>query len=91
MPNPIKLRFWWPGYTPQKALTSFDPIVLETPFEGTGDGGKSWHRPKPGVTLETIYEWLIDNDCKVVETKLVRERHNGRWEGLYVLTIGKRR
>ena len=91
MPSLIKMRFWWPGYSPEEALTSFDPTVIEMPFEGTGDGGKTWLRPNPGVTLETIHEWLIDHDCVVADVELVDERRAPRWEGLYVLTIGKRR
>jgi hypothetical protein len=91
MPKFVHIRFWWPGYSPEDALKSLDPTVIETPFEGSADGGRSWRSPRDGATLETIHEWMLDHGCKVVDTKLVDERHNGRWEGLYVLTIGKRR
>mgnify|MGYP001260560237 FL=1 len=87
----VQIRFWWLGYFPEKALTSFDPVALETPFEHTVDGGKTWKSPRPGTTLQTVHEWLVDHDCQVVDTRLVKQRNNGRWEGLYVLTIGKRR
>ena len=30
----VQIRFWWPGYTPEDALDSLDPVVDETPFEG---------------------------------------------------------
>ena len=85
----VQIRFWWPGYTPEEALTSLDPAVIETPFEHTVDGGKTWRRPRAGSTLQTVQEWLEDNGCSVVDTRLVEERRNSRWEGLYVLTIGK--
>ena len=85
----VRIRFWWPGYTPEEALTSLDPVVIETPFEHTVDGGKTWRRPRAGSTLQTVHEWLVANDCRVVDTRLVEERRNSRWEGLYVLTIGK--
>ena len=87
----LQIRFWWPGYSPEDALRSFDPTVIETPFEGSSDGGRTWRHPKPESTLHTIQEWMVDHDCEVVDTKLVDQRRNGRWEGLYVLTIGKRR
>jgi hypothetical protein len=87
----LQIRFWWPGYSPEDALTSFDPNVIEMPFEGSADDGRSWRAPRDGATLQTIHEWMLEHDCTVVDTKLVDERRNGRWEGLYVLTIGKRR
>ena len=90
MPNRVQMRFWWPGYSPEDALTSLDLTVIEMPFEGTGDGGKTWRRPKPGATLQTIHEWLVDHDCTVIHTELVDERYAPHWEGLYVLTIGRR-
>jgi hypothetical protein len=85
----LQIRFWWPGFTPEDALTSFDPTVIETPFEGSADGGKTWRHPRPGKTLQTVYEWMIDHDCTVVDTQLVDERRNGGWEGRYMLTIGR--
>jgi hypothetical protein len=87
----LQIRFWWAGYSPEDALTSFDPTVIETPFEGSADGGRSWRQPRDGATLETIHEWMVERNCTVVDTRLVDERRNGGWEGLYVLTIGKRR
>jgi hypothetical protein len=87
----LQIRFWWPGYSPEDALTSFDPIVIEMPFEGSADGGRSWRAPRDGPTLQSVQEWMEDHDCTVVNTKLADERRNGQWEGLYVLTIGKRR
>ena len=91
MPRFVHIRFWWPGYSPQDALTSLDPTVIETRFEGSADGGKSWRHPRPGNTLQTIHEWMVDHDCTVVHTKLVDERRNSRWEGRYVLSIGRNR
>jgi len=87
----LQIRFWWPGYTPEDALTSFDLTVIEMPFQGSSDGGQTWRHPKPGTTLQSIQEWMMDHDCQVVDTELVNERRNGRWEGQFVLTIGKRR
>ena len=86
----IRIRFWWPGYSPEEALTTFDPTVLEMPFDVSSDGGCSWRSAREGATLDTIYEWMIDHGHTVVDTKLVNERRNGRWEGQYVLTIGPR-
>ncbi|MGD2178262.1 MAG: hypothetical protein PVG71_10615 [Anaerolineae bacterium] len=87
----LQIRFWWPGYSLEDALTSFDLTVTKTPFEGSADGGRSWRAPRDGATLQTIHEWMVDHDCTVVDTQLVDERRNGGWEGLYVLTIGRNR
>jgi hypothetical protein len=84
----IRIRFWWPGYSPEDALTTFAPAVLETRFEVSRNGGQSWRPPQNGATLQTIHEWMIDRGHTVVDTALVDERRNGCWEGQYVLTIG---
>ena len=84
----IRIRFWWPGYSPEEALTTFDPAVLEMPFEVSSNSGDSWRPPQNGATLQTIHEWMVDHDHAVLDTRLVNERRNGRWEGQYVLTIG---
>ena len=84
----IHLRFWWPGYSPDEALTTFDPVALETPFEVSRNGGQTWRRPRNGANLQTIREWMTDHDHTVLDIELVDERQNGRWEGQYVLTIG---
>ena len=84
----IQIRFWWSGYSPEEALTTFDPAVLEMPFEVSRNGGRSWRPPQNGATLQTIYDWMVDDDRAIVDTTLVNERRNGRWEGQYVLTIG---
>ena len=84
----LQIRFWWPGFTPEDALDSFDLTVQETPFEVSCDGGRSWRSPRNGATLQTIHEWMVDHDRTVVDTKLVDDRRNGQWEGQYVLTIG---
>jgi hypothetical protein len=84
----VQIRFWWPGYSPEEALDSLDPVVTETPFEVSRDGGRVWRSPLNGSTLQTVYEWMLDQGLSVVDTKLVGRRRNGRWEGRYVLTIG---
>jgi hypothetical protein len=84
----IRIRFWWPGYSPEEALTTFDPAVLEMPFDVSRSPGESWRSPQNGATLQTIHEWMVDHGHTVVDTALVDERRNGRWEGQYVLTIG---
>ena len=84
----VHIRFWWHGYSPEEALTTFDPNVLEMPFEVSSDDGNSWRSPLNGATLQTIHEWMVDHDRAILDTKLVDERSNGRWEGQYVLTIG---
>jgi hypothetical protein len=84
----FRIRFWWAGYAPQEALDSFDPTVVETPFDVSSDGGKTWRRPANGATLQTVHDHMVDNSLGVVDTKLVSQRRNGRWEGQYILTIG---
>ena len=84
----IKIRFWWPGYSPEQALGSFSFAVQETPFEISRDGGRSWRCPRNGATLQTIYEWMVDHAHTIVDTSLVDTRQNGSGEGRYVLTIG---
>ena len=84
----VQIRFWWPGYSPEEALTTFDLAVQETPFQVSENGGKTWRCPLNGATLQTIHEWMVDQDRIIVDTTLVDERSNGRWEGHYVLTIG---
>ena len=84
----VQVRFWWPGYTPEEALESLDFTVDETPFEVSRDCGVTWRSPLNGSTLQTVYDWAVDHGLGVVDTKLVGQRRNGRWEGRYVLTIG---
>jgi hypothetical protein len=84
----LQIRFWWPGYMPEEALDSFDITVVETPFDVSSDGGKTWRPPRNGATLQTVYDHMVDNCLGVVDTQLVGQRRNGRWEGHYVLTIG---
>ena len=84
----IQIRFWWSGLCPEDALDSFDLTVQETSFEVSRDCGRSWRSPRNGATLQTIREWMVDHDHAIVDTRLVDERRNGRWEGQYVLTIG---
>jgi len=86
----VQIRFWWHTYSPDEVLESFDPVVLETPFEVSQDLGRSWRRPKGRATLETIHDWMIDEECSVVDTQLHRQRHFGdRWEGQYILIIDR--
>ena len=85
----IQIRYWWPGYSPEEALDSFDPVVQETPFDVSRDGGWSWRAPRPGTTLQTLREWMIDSDLRVLKASIADTRRNGgRWEGRYVLTLG---
>jgi hypothetical protein len=84
----LQIRFWWPGYTPEEALGSFDPVVIEMPFEVSRDGGETWRPPLSDATLQTVYDWMVDNSLGVVDTTLVGQQRRGRWEGQYVLTIG---
>ena len=84
----IYVRFWWPGYSPEEALTTFDLAVLEMPFEVSRGGEDSWRPPRNGATLQTIYEWMVDHDHAILDAKMVDQRRNGRWEGQYVLAIG---
>jgi hypothetical protein len=84
----LHIRFWWPGYSPEEALTTFDPAVLELPFEVSNNGRECWRPPRNGATLQTIHEWMVDHNRTILDTRLVNERRNSRWEGQYVLTIG---
>jgi hypothetical protein len=82
------IRFWWCGYMPEEVFESFDPVVTEMAFEISQNGGKTWRSPRNGATLQTVQDWMNDKGLGVVDTKLVGQRRNGRWEGRYVLTIG---
>jgi hypothetical protein len=84
----FQIRFWWPGYSPEDALDSFDIVVVETPFDVSSDGGKTWRPPVNGADLTTVRGYMTDKGLDVVDTRLVGQRRNGRWEGRYVLTIG---
>jgi hypothetical protein len=84
----FQIRFWWPGYSPEDALDSFDIVVVETAFDVSSDGGKTWRPPLNGADLTTVRGYMTDKGLDVVDTKLVGQRRNGRWEGRYVLTIG---
>ena len=74
--------------SPEEAFESFDPTVTETPFEVSRDGGRTWRSPLNGASLDTVHNWMVDESLRVVDTKLVGHRRNGRWEGQYILTIG---
>ena len=84
----VQVRFWWPGYTPEEALDSLDPTITAMPFEVSRDGGITWRSPLNGSTLQTVHAWMLDKRLGVVDTELMGQRRNGRWEGHYVLTIG---
>ena len=77
----IRIRFWWSGYSPEDALTSFDPTVADAPFHMSGDGGRSWRSPRNGTTLQTIQEWMMDHDLTIVDTELVDQRRGWVWQG----------
>ena len=87
----VQVRFWLSSYVPEEVLTTFDPVVYETPFEVSRDGGRTWRPGENGTTSVTVRDWMRDNDLRVVDTNLAKSRRNGRWEGQYVLTIGKDR
>ena len=84
----LHIRFWWSGYSPGEALESFDPVVTEMAFDVSSDGGKTWRPPANGADITTVQGYMTDNGLAVVDTQLVGQRRNGRWEGRYVLTIG---
>ena len=87
----VQVRFWLSSYSPEEVFDTFDPVVTETPFEVSRDGGRTWRPRENGTTFETVRDWMVDNDLGVVDTKLAKSRRRGRWEGQYVLTIGKGR
>ena len=62
------IRFWWPGYSPEEALDSFDITVVETPFDVSSDGGKTWRSPLNGATLETVQDWIWEVDSRGIYT-----------------------
>jgi hypothetical protein len=84
----VRIRFWWPGYSPEDALTTFDSAALDRSFEVSRDHGRSWRLSRPGTTLRSVHEWMVDSDLDVVRTALVDDRRQDGWEGQYVLTIG---
>ena len=84
----VRIRFWWQGYSPEDALTTFDPAVLETDFEVSEDNGRTWRSSRPGATLETVHEWMVGNSFDVLSSALTEDRRQDGWEGQYVLTIG---
>jgi hypothetical protein len=84
----LHIRFWWADYSPEQVFESFDPVVTQMEFEISQNGGKTWRPPLNGATLQTVHDHMADNSLGVVDTKLVGQRRNGRWEGRYVLTIG---
>ena len=85
----VQIRFWWRGYSPEDALSSLDFSARETPFEVSEDRGITWRFPRPGTTLETVNEWMVDRGLTVRNTAVVDHRRiDGSWEGQYVLTFG---
>ena len=84
----FQIKFWWLGYSPEQVFDSFDPDVIEMEFEVSRNGGKTWRRPANGASLTTVQDYMTDKGLGVVDTKLVSQRRNGRWEGQYILTIG---
>ena len=85
----IQVRFWWADYSPWKALTTFDMAAQAEPFEVSRHGGVTWRPRRAGTTFADVHDWMTDNDMKVTDTRCVKTRRWGRWEGQYVLTIGK--
>lgn len=85
----IRLKFWWPGYSPQEAL---DPLKAwehqsNCAFEICEQPGQ-WRPPKPGASLGSVTEWMEETGRSVLSAHLLKHRRNGRWEGLFLLEIG---
>ena len=85
----LQLRFWWADYSPWKALTTFDLAAQAEPFEVSRDFGRTWRPQRAGTTFADVYDWMLDHGLTVTDSQCVSSRRMGRWEGLYVLTIGK--
>lgn len=86
----IRLKLWWPGYSPEEAL---DPLVAweyqsSRDFEVCEKSGQ-WRSPKPGASLGNVAAWMQETGRSVLDTHLLKHRSNGHWEGLFLLEIGK--
>jgi hypothetical protein len=84
----FRIRFWWAGYSPEEALDPLNFTVVETPFEVSQDGGRTWRPPANGADLMTVQDYRRDKGLDVVDTQLVGQRRNGSWEGQYILIVG---
>lgn len=85
----IRLKLWWPGYSPEEAL---DPLIAwehqsSRDFQISTTPGQ-WRLPKPGSNLGSVTEWMAETSRTVLGAHLLKQRRNGRWEGLFLLEIG---
>ncbi len=80
----LRIKFWWPGYDPEKYLCNFEH---QNSRDFEIDQGTGWRLPRPGVTIESVADWMIDTGKSITGSHLLKSRRNGRWEGHYLLEI----
>lgn len=88
----LQVKFWSPGFQPERALDALDNYLGDHGPTGNEfelqPGGGTWRPARSGATLPDLGDWMRDNGLAVIRWERIAQRNNGRWWGLYVLTIG---
>ena len=85
----LLVKYWWPGIIAEKAFDLFDAPYVPLVARTTDPTGQQWRPARPGATLADVAGYMLDNDLIIMDTQLIAQRRNPRWEGLYQVTIGK--
>ncbi len=85
----LAVKFWYDGYDPEKAFDIFTAPNVGLEARSTDPTGVQWQPARPGATVQDVREYMLDNHLRIVRTKRLAQRRNGRWEGLYQVEIGR--
>lgn len=83
-----QVEFRWPGYDPALALRDYEP----TPVERIVYTDHAGDLPRvAGGDLGVLKAWMDDYDLVLFCTPTLARngRYNGRWAGVYLVTIGR--
>ena len=85
-----QVEFRWPGYDPALALRDYEP----TPLDRIVYTDHAAALPRvAGNDLGAVRAWMDEYDLVLFGTPALARngRYNGRWAGVYLVTIGRDR
>ena len=85
----LAIKYWWPGYQPEQALDIFQAPHVPLDARTNDPTGRQWQSVRRGTTLEAVRDYMQEHDLRVLHSKCIAQRRNPRWEGLYVVQIGR--
>lgn len=85
----LVIKYWWPGYQPEQALDIFQAPHVPLEARTNDPTGRWWQPARHGSTLETVRDYMQEHDLHILHVERIAQRRNQRWEGLYVVQIGR--